>query len=89
MGKHVKTLRKEIAHTSSPKEILHKTFTEMGGLDGFLEWAKKNPDKFYNRFFSIAPSSKADEVYAGGKPRAEVKPGAQPSQITVTDFSKE
>lgn len=26
---------------------LDKCFTELGGVDGLVEWAKRNPDKFY------------------------------------------
>jgi dihydroorotase len=36
-------------------EIYAEVFELMGGVDRFLEWAKKNPSQFYNAHGRMSP----------------------------------
>jgi hypothetical protein len=42
--------------TKAFKEAVEIAFSELGGVDGLIEWAKTNPDAFYNGIFpKLAP----------------------------------
>lgn len=40
---------------SSVKEALMQTFTNLGGVEGYTVWAKRNPDKFYEHYMKLLP----------------------------------
>jgi hypothetical protein len=42
--------------TKAFKEAVEIAFSELGGVNGLIEWAKTNPDAFYNGIFpKLAP----------------------------------
>lgn len=60
--------RARIAGESSPKTILHMIFEDLGGYEAALQWARKQPDKFYrDLFFKMSPAYKhTDQNIAKG-----------------------
>lgn len=43
-------------HTKAFKEAVEIAFSELGGVDGLVEWARTNRDAFYNGIFpKLAP----------------------------------
>ena len=43
-------------HTKAFKEAVEIAFSELGGVPALVEWAKTNPDAFYNGIFpKLAP----------------------------------
>ena len=50
------------------KENIEKAFEDLGGIDGLVEWAKKNNgnrEKFYQWYFSMLPKSESIEFPGG------------------------
>lgn len=48
--------------TQTIKENIVLTFELLGGVAAYTEWAKKNPDKFYEHYIKILPSELKAEI---------------------------
>lgn len=48
--------------TQTIKENIVLTFELLGGVSAYANWAKKNPDKFYDHYIKILPSELKAEV---------------------------
>jgi hypothetical protein len=46
----------------SVKESVSMVFERLGGVVGYAEWAKENPDKFYDHYIKILPVEMKAEV---------------------------
>jgi len=56
--------------TKAFKEAVEIAFSELGGVNGLVEWARTNPDAFYNGIFpKLAPL----QVHLSGKDGEAVK----------------
>lgn len=40
----------------SAKDSLHRVFHKLGGVNGMLDWAKKNPSEFYRLYARLVPT---------------------------------
>ncbi len=53
--------------TKAFKEAVEIAFSELGGVNGLIEWAKTNPDAFYNGIFpKLAPLQVHHSGHNGG-----------------------
>jgi hypothetical protein len=53
--------------TKAFKEAVEIAFSELGGVDGLIEWARTNPDAFYNGIFpKLAPLQVHHSGHNGG-----------------------
>lgn len=48
--------------TQTIKENIVLTFELLGGVSAYAEWARKNPDKFYEHYIKILPSELKTEI---------------------------
>lgn len=76
----------------SVREIVFGVFDLMGGLKGLLDWAEKNPDKFYrDLFLKMGPrASRAAPGPSGpGRPMTEGQRDAPttPEGVEIEDFT--
>ncbi len=56
--------------TRAFKEAVEIAFSELGGVNGLVEWARTNPDMFYNGIFpKLAPL----QVHVSGKDGEPIK----------------
>lgn len=72
--------------TQTIKENVVLTFELLGGVAAYAEWARKNPDKFYDHYIKILPSELKAEVtvssdFAGILERARNR--VQPPSLDV------
>lgn len=72
------------------KESVVLTFELLGGVRAYTEWARKNPDKFYDHYIKLLPSEIKAELsvtqdFAGVLERARMRVGSGRDIETITD----
>lgn len=56
------TISKSRRVTQSIKENVVLTFELLGGVENYANWARKNPDKFYDHWIKMLPAEIKAEV---------------------------
>ena len=77
----------QLASKSTPKTVLQMLFDELGGFEAALEWAKKNPDKFYkDLYFKTSPAFRQSNYNPkGGGNHRDHRPKAD-KNVVVREF---